>query len=108
MGALADLRVLNTAMRAAPSYHELAARPASGVVSQLRRDGPLRARLAAVLAEAAVELLTDPAVTTVRACEAPCCTLLFLPAHPRRRWCAANRCGNRSRVARYYQRRRAT
>ncbi|GAA2507323.1 hypothetical protein GCM10023100_41830 [Actinocorallia cavernae] len=27
-----------------------------------------------------------------------------LPAHPRRRWCSPARCGNRARVARYYQR----
>ncbi|MEV6134662.1 CGNR zinc finger domain-containing protein [Nocardia sp. NPDC051990] len=30
--------------------------------------------------------------------------LLFLRLHPRRRWCASERCGNRVRVARYYQR----
>ncbi|MFF4211720.1 CGNR zinc finger domain-containing protein [Streptomyces sp. NPDC001796] len=33
--------------------------------------------------------------------------MLFLPAHPRRRWCSAARCGNRVRVARHYQRRKA-
>ncbi|MFD0515426.1 CGNR zinc finger domain-containing protein [Streptomyces aureus] len=34
--------------------------------------------------------------------------LLFLPAHPRRRWCSAARCGNRARVARYYQRHKSS
>ncbi|MEW2136730.1 CGNR zinc finger domain-containing protein [Streptomyces sp. NPDC005409] len=43
-------------------------------------------------------------MTAVRACEAQDCVLLFLPAHPRRRWCVAPACGNRARVARYYAR----
>jgi predicted RNA-binding Zn ribbon-like protein len=34
----------------------------------------------------------------------PQCRLLFLPAHPRRRWCSRVLCGNRVRVTRYYQR----
>ena len=29
---------------------------------------------------------------------------VFLPANPRRRWCSPAICGNRARVARYYQR----
>ena len=49
------------------------------------------------------ELLTSPMVTAVRDCAAPECTLLFVPAHPRRQWCSAARCGNRARVARYYE-----
>jgi predicted RNA-binding Zn ribbon-like protein len=116
--AAADLQALNRAMRAAPAYQELqpttgpthdpgdAGAPAGGdhVIATLRRDGPLSARLAAVLAEAAAELLADPAVTSVRVCAAQDCTLLFLPGHPNRRWCSAARCGNRTRVARYYQR----
>ena len=55
-------------------------------------------------AEAAAGLLADPSVTKIRQCEADDCVLLFLPAHPRRRWCSAARCGNRVRVARHYQR----
>ncbi|MER5184162.1 CGNR zinc finger domain-containing protein [Streptomyces sp. NPDC002896] len=59
------------------------------------------------LAEAAAELLADPAVTKIRECEAEDCVMLFLAAHPRRRWCSAARCGNRVRVARHYQRHKA-
>ncbi|MFG2003714.1 CGNR zinc finger domain-containing protein [Spirillospora sp. NPDC048911] len=69
-----------------------------------RREGPLGTRLAAILAEAAAELLTDPSFGRVRQCEADDCVMVFLPAHPRRRWCSPARCGNRARVARYYQR----
>ncbi|HEV2241669.1 MAG TPA: CGNR zinc finger domain-containing protein [Streptosporangiaceae bacterium] len=45
-----------------------------------------------------------PAVRRVRRCEGRDCRMLFLPANPRRRWCTPDVCGNRARVARYYQR----
>jgi predicted RNA-binding Zn ribbon-like protein len=99
----ADLAGLNQAQRGAPAIRELAW-DGSAVTATRRRDGSPGRRLAAWLAEAAVELLTDPAVTKIRECEAHDCVLLFLPAHPRRRWCSAARCGNRVRVARHYQR----
>ncbi|WP_147944875.1 CGNR zinc finger domain-containing protein [Microbispora hainanensis] len=99
------LRGLNRAQRAAPAVRELAWDGAA-VTAVPHREGPWGARLAAVLAEAVADLLTDPAVTTVRKCEADDCVMLFLPAHPRRRWCSAARCGNRARVARHYRRRR--
>ncbi|KAB8183613.1 hypothetical protein FH608_049080 [Nonomuraea phyllanthi] len=98
-----DLDALNQAQRAAPAVAELAWDGAA-VTTTRRRTGPPGARLAAWLAEAAAELLADPAVTRIRQCEADDCVLLFLPAHPRRRWCSAARCGNRVRVARHYQR----
>ncbi|MFC9970567.1 CGNR zinc finger domain-containing protein [Spirillospora sp. NPDC127200] len=103
--AAADLTALNDAQRAAPAINELAWN-GSAVTAERDRTGPARARLAARLAEAAADLLADPAVTKVRQCEADDCVLLFLPAHPRRRWCSAARCGNRVRVARHYQRRK--
>ena len=62
-----------------------------------------RLLLLAQLAEAAATLLASPAIGLVRRCEEPGCRLLFLCAHPRRRWCSPATCGNRARVARYYQ-----
>ncbi|MEU8178346.1 CGNR zinc finger domain-containing protein [Microbispora hainanensis] len=100
------LRGLNRAQRAAPAVRELLWDGAV-VTAVPHREGPPGVRLAALLAEAVADLLTDPAVTTVRKCEADDCVMLFLPAHPRRRWCSAARCGNRARVARHYRRRRA-
>lgn len=97
------LRALTDAQRAAPAYRELAWDGAV-VASATRRDGDYGARLVAELAEAAADLLTSPAIATVRQCDGPGCVLLFLPAHPRRRWCSPKLCGNRVRVARYYQR----
>ncbi|MFD9370738.1 CGNR zinc finger domain-containing protein [Streptomyces sp. NPDC060020] len=100
-GALA---ALNGAMAAAPSHRVLAWTEEGGATAPAHRSADPAARLAAELAEAVAELLTDPRVGQVRECEAHDCVLLFLPAHPRRRWCVASVCGNRARVARYYAR----
>ncbi|UBU17282.1 CGNR zinc finger domain-containing protein [Nonomuraea gerenzanensis] len=100
----ADLEALNEAQRAAPAITELSWSGAAVTATRRRADGQAGVRLAAWLAEAAAELLADPAVTRVRECEADDCVMVFLPAHPRRRWCSAARCGNRVRVARHYQR----
>lgn len=97
------LNAINDAQRAAPQYKELAWDGAMATATA-RRAGHAHQRLLAELAEAAIELLTDPAITKVRACEGPDCRMLFMPAHPRRRWCSPTLCGNRVRVARYYQR----
>ncbi|WP_214108270.1 CGNR zinc finger domain-containing protein [Acrocarpospora catenulata] len=101
--AAADLAALNQAQRDAPAISELTWNGEVVTVTR-RRTGTPGARLAAWLAEAAADLLADPAVVDIRQCEAQDCVLLFLPAHPRRRWCSAARCGNRTRVARHYQR----
>ncbi|WP_328427046.1 CGNR zinc finger domain-containing protein [Streptomyces sp. NBC_00443] len=77
------------------------------MVAARRREGAPGLRLASCLAEAAAELLADPAVAGIRKCEADDCVMVFLPTHPRRRWCSAARCGNRVRVARHYQRHKA-
>jgi predicted RNA-binding Zn ribbon-like protein len=100
----ASLRALEVTQRAAPAYRRLGW-DGTAITSTLRRTGSFGVRLAAELAESTADLLTDSAaVTAVRVCEAKDCVLLFLPAHPRRRWCSAARCGNRARVARYYDR----
>ena len=97
-----DLAPLNAALRGAPAYDVLSW---SGAVEVSReRDGDEVARALALLAGAAGELLASPAVRKVKTCEGPGCRLLFVPAHPRRRWCDPATCGNRVRVARYYQR----
>lgn len=97
------LRRLNEAQLAAPAVR-YAEWNGESVVAPARRSGPLGMRVAAALAEEVTELLADPALASIRECEAEHCTMLFVPAHPRRRWCSAARCGNRARVARYYRR----
>ncbi|WP_330296748.1 CGNR zinc finger domain-containing protein [Streptomyces sp. NBC_00503] len=100
------MRALNSALAAAPSHRELAWTPAAGLTAATVRAPavPAARRLAAELAEAVAELLLGGRIGEVRQCEGEHCVLLFLPAHPRRRWCVASICGNRARVARYYAR----
>ena len=97
------LRAITDAQRNAPAYRELGWNGQTITVTT-RRPGNATAVLLAQLAEAATTLLASPAIGLVRRCEGPDCRMLFLPAHPRRRWCSPATCGNRARVARYYQR----
>ncbi|TDC25987.1 zf-CGNR multi-domain protein [Streptomyces sp. 8K308] len=97
------LRGLTEAQRSAPPVRELGW-DGTAVTAVPRRTGPLGTRLAALLAEDAAELLSAPTISRLKECEADDCVLVFLPSHPRRRWCSPTRCGNRTRVARYYRR----
>ncbi len=99
----AALRAVTEAQRAAPGYRRLGW-DGTAVTVAPARDGNATAALLAELAEAAADLLAGPSITKVRHCEGPECRMIFLPAHPRRRWCSPALCGNRVRVARYYQR----
>lgn len=101
----AALAALEDALRAAPAYPRLGW-SGTAVTVTVARSGAACRRLRADLAQAAADLLSDPAVTRVRACEGANCRLLFLPAHPKRRWCSPATCGNRARVARHYRRHR--
>lgn len=100
------LEGLNRAQRAAPAYRRLSLR-AGSVVATTERSGTEAEQLAAILAEAAGDLLTGPEIGKLKQCEADDCRLVFLQTHPRRRWCSAERCGNRVRVARYYRQKRS-
>jgi predicted RNA-binding Zn ribbon-like protein len=97
------LRAITAALRNAPAYQELGWN-GEAVTTTSRRRGSPAATLLAQLAAAAAELLASPAIRRVRRCEGRDCRMLFLPASPRRRWCSPTACGNRARVARYYQR----
>ncbi|GHJ53037.1 hypothetical protein Nm8I071_23440 [Nonomuraea sp. TT08I-71] len=101
-----DLAALNQAQRAAPAIREVTWN-GQAITTVRSRIGPPGPQLAAWLAEASAELLAS-SVAKVRQCEADDCVMLFLPAHPSRRWCSADRCGNRVRVARYYHRHKPT
>ncbi|MEU8896154.1 CGNR zinc finger domain-containing protein [Nocardia sp. NPDC048505] len=97
------LRGLRAAQSAAPAIRDLHW-DGTAFTATVTRTGPRGARLSAALADSAVDLLADPAIARLKQCEAHDCVLLFVPAHPRRRWCSPQRCGNRVRVARYYDR----
>ncbi|MEC3916643.1 CGNR zinc finger domain-containing protein [Nocardia sp. CDC160] len=102
----AALRGLTAAQSAAPAIRRLDWN-GDAVTETFVRLGDPGTRLAAHLADAAATLLTDPSVSRIKQCGAEDCVMLFLPAHPRRQWCSPDRCGNRVRVARYYQRHKA-
>lgn len=97
------LRAITAALRNAPVHQELGWN-GKVVTTTARWHGNRTAILLAQLADATAELLTSPAIRQVRRCEGRGCRMLFLPANPRRRWCSPAVCGNRARVARYYQR----
>lgn len=65
-----------------------------------------REALLHTLAADAVALVTGPDARRVRQCAHPDCILQFVARNPRRRWCSAELCGNRARVARHYLRQR--
>jgi len=97
------LDAMNEALRCAPGYPHLSW-SAAGAHVEMIRSGDDDALLVAALAESAVDYLVSDLAAGTRRCEAPDCELLFSPTHPRRRWCSPTVCGNRTRVARYYER----
>ena len=66
-----------------------------------------QARTLAAVAGSVIEVLTGPASGKLRRCANPACSMLFVAADARRKWCTQNICGNRTRVARHYRRHRA-
>jgi len=97
------LDALNDALRRAPAHSQLQWGATKGYLEVIRvADGG--AALLAALAESAAEYLASDLLAKTRRCEAPDCDLLFSQTHPRRRWCSPTVCGNRTRVARYYER----
>ncbi len=69
-----------------------------------RRRGKTAERLEAQLAEALMELVGTPAWSQLRRCPGPGCSLFFVAAHHRRRFCHPS-CSHRARQAAYYRRR---
>jgi predicted RNA-binding Zn ribbon-like protein len=86
---------------------------AAPAVTQLEADelvvrsnaSPLDAFLADI-ATAAITLVGGPRRDRLRRCGAPGCGRWFLASRPRQTWCSPS-CGNRARLARFQQRRRA-
>lgn len=97
------LHCLNEALRRAPLHPQLTWGSLGPRVDTIRQ-GDDDTQLFAALAEAAVEYLASDNALKTRQCEAPDCEMLFTATHPRRRWCSPTVCGNRTRVARYYER----
>ncbi|MFI5712080.1 CGNR zinc finger domain-containing protein [Kribbella sp. NPDC051620] len=66
-----------------------------------RRDPqPSASEVLAVVARDGIELLSGPDAGSIRECEDPDCTLLFVDTSrsQRRRWCSMNNCGARAKM----------
>ncbi|MEU5369156.1 ABATE domain-containing protein [Streptomyces sp. NPDC005951] len=102
------MRLLNAAAArepVAPQLHWPAeGPPTAGLLSA---EGNPGVRLVAALARDAVDFLSGPQREHLRACRAPRCVRYFVKSHGRQEWCKPS-CGNRARVARHYERARAT
>jgi predicted RNA-binding Zn ribbon-like protein len=71
----------------------------SGALHRDDHESPASVVLAAV-ARDAIDLLTGPEAVSIRDCEDPTCTLLFVDTSRshRRRWCSMTRCGARAKM----------
>ncbi|MFZ4893825.1 CGNR zinc finger domain-containing protein [Plantibacter sp. Mn2098] len=63
-------------------------------------DDAATADLAAVAASA-IELLAGPDAERLRRCASEHCSMVFVATNAKRKWCTAEGCGNRARVARF-------
>jgi predicted RNA-binding Zn ribbon-like protein len=96
---------LNGFSAAAPRYPSLEAGDGPPrAVEIVGASGP--AAVFAAIARSAIATLGGPDRERLRICPAPRCGRAFLAERPRQVWCS-NACGNRVRVARHHERRRA-
>jgi predicted RNA-binding Zn ribbon-like protein len=77
--------------------------PAGGRPSRAYRARGSAGLAVELIAHQGVELFAGPGQDRLRPCLAPNCLLFFVKNHARREWCSPG-CGNRTRVARHYQR----
>ncbi|MEU8324312.1 CGNR zinc finger domain-containing protein [Nonomuraea sp. NPDC048881] len=93
----AALDTINAVAAAAPTYLRLDWADHTPVASRL--DSSTFGRIA----NCCIGLVSGPRVHDLRRCASPDCTLLFVRAHQRRRYCHPS-CAHRDRQARYYRR----
>jgi predicted RNA-binding Zn ribbon-like protein len=103
----AALDHLNRLLRAREGYSEMVRRK-DGYDLRFRPRIDEPAHLLVAVAESAARLLTEGDAALLRKCGNPRCILYFYDTtkNHRRRWCSMAGCGNRAKVAAYYQRNR--
>jgi predicted RNA-binding Zn ribbon-like protein len=97
----AAVAVVNGAAAAAPTVAQL---EADELVFRSNASPP--DAFLADIATSAITLVGGPRQDRLRLCAAPGCGRWFLASRPRQTWCSPS-CGNRARLARFQQRRRA-
>jgi predicted RNA-binding Zn ribbon-like protein len=103
----ATLDHLNRSLRAREGYSEIV-RTKDGYETRFRPRLDEPAHLLVAIAESAARLLSEGDLALLRKCQNPRCSLYFYDTtkNHRRRWCSMAGCGNRAKVAAFYQRNR--
>ncbi len=103
----ATLDQLNRALREREGYSEIV-RTKDGYDTRFRPRLDEPSHLLVSIAESAARLLSEGDLTLLRKCQNPRCILYFYDTtkNHRRRWCSMAGCGNRAKVAAFYQRNR--
>jgi predicted RNA-binding Zn ribbon-like protein len=104
----ATLDQLNRSLRAREGYSEIV-RTKDGYDTRFRPRLDEPAHLLVAIAESAARLLSEGDPALLRKCQNPRCILYFYDTtkNHRRRWCSMAGCGNRAKVAAFYQRNRS-
>jgi len=97
----AAVAAVNRAVAAAPAVAQL---EADELVFHYQASPP--DAFLADIATSAITLVGGPRRDRLRRCAAPGCGRFFVASRPRQTWCGPS-CGNRARLARFHQRRRA-
>jgi predicted RNA-binding Zn ribbon-like protein len=101
------LNAINTHLRKLNGYTEVLPSD-EGFTKRFCLEVHAPSQLLAPVAEAAADLLCYGNPAYVKKCENPACVLYFYDGtkNHSRRWCSMKACGNRTKVAAFYQRKR--
>lgn len=101
------IEAINQRLRARTGYIEMT-RVRGGFTKRVHAEFKAPPDLLVPMAEAASDLLCDADFSLIRRCENHQCVLFFYDQtkNHSRRWCSMQWCGNRIKVAAFYQRRR--
>jgi predicted RNA-binding Zn ribbon-like protein len=101
------LNAINTQLRKLNGYAEVLPSD-EGFTKRFCLEVHAPSQLLAPVAEAAADLLCYGNPAYVKKCENPACVLYFYDGtkNHSRRWCSMKACGNRTKVAAFYQRQR--
>jgi predicted RNA-binding Zn ribbon-like protein len=101
------LNAINAQLRKQNGYTEVLP-SGEGFTKQFFLEILVPSQLLAPVAEAAADLLCYGNPAYVKKCENPSCVLFFYDGtkNHSRRWCSMKACGNRTKVAAFYQRQR--
>ncbi len=103
-----DIEWINAILREKAGYSELVVTP-EGFVKQNRIELKRALDVREPIVEAFVDLVTFGNLDYIRKCERPDCILYFYDTtkNHRRRWCSMSICGNRAKVAKFYEKQRS-